>query len=106
VISESPQFHRLAERSGEQLVITVDNRDVAVRQGDLIITAVLLHQKAIRRFEFGDGFRAGYCLMAACQDCWVSLGDGRRVRACDTIVEPGMEVRTGIFNANGKTENC
>ena len=38
------------------------------------------------------GHRAGFCLMAACQDCWVRLADGRRVRACSTVVEPGMAV--------------
>ena len=38
------------------------------------------------------GTRAGFCLMAACQDCWVRLADGRRLRACSTPVEPGMAV--------------
>ena len=36
--------------------------------------------------------RAGFCLMGACQDCWVELADGRRVQACSTTVEPGMAV--------------
>jgi NADH dehydrogenase/NADH:ubiquinone oxidoreductase subunit G len=30
--------------------------------------------------------------MGACQDCWVALADGRRVRACTTPVEAGMAV--------------
>lgn len=32
--------------------------------------------------------------MGACQDCTVQLGDGSRVRACSTPVEPGMDVLT------------
>ena len=39
---------------------------------------------ALRRHEFSDEARAGFCLMGACQDCWVWLADGRRVRACTT----------------------
>ena len=92
----SPQFNRLVERTGQKFDIVLDGRRIEVQAGDLLITAILLNQGALRRFEFADGFRAGFCLMAACQDCWVELGDGTRVRACDTLVRPGMEVATGI----------
>jgi hypothetical protein len=81
--------------------VSPDGREVEVQFGDLLISAILLHQAALRRFEFGDGYRAGFCLMAACQDCWVKLGDGRRVRACDTVVRPGMSVTTGVIAING-----
>jgi predicted molibdopterin-dependent oxidoreductase YjgC len=33
--------------------------------------------------------------MGECQDCFVALADGDRVRACTTLVAPGMAVRTG-----------
>jgi hypothetical protein len=36
--------------------------------------------------------RAGFCMIGACQDCWVRLADGGRVRACTTPLEPGMAV--------------
>lgn len=100
---QEPQFHRLVARSGRRFPITIDGREVEVQVGDLLISAILLHQAALRRFEFGDGYRAGFCLMAACQDCWVKLGDGRRVRACDTVVRPGMSVNTGVIASNGST---
>lgn len=98
---DEPQFHRVVQRSGVRFVITVDGRQVEVQAGDLLISAILLHQSALRRFEFGDGYRAGFCLMAACQDCWIKLGDGRRVRACDTVARPGMSVTTGVVAVNG-----
>ncbi|MBV9890371.1 MAG: (2Fe-2S)-binding protein, partial [Rhizobacter sp.] len=69
-----------------------DGAPLAAKAGDLLITAVLLHRESLRRFEFGPGERAGLCWMGACQDCWVALADGRRVRACTTLVEPGMAV--------------
>jgi predicted molibdopterin-dependent oxidoreductase YjgC len=86
------QFHRIVDRPGTPVPFTIDGEPVDARQGDLLITAVLLHRPALRHFEFGAASRAGFCLMAACQDCWVRLADGRRVRACSTVVEPGMAV--------------
>ena len=85
-------FHRLVPRDGAAIPFTIDGEPAQAREGDLVLTAILLHRPALRRFEFGDADRAGFCLMAACQDCWVSLADGRRVRACTTEVEPGMAV--------------
>lgn len=102
---EKAQFHRLLDRGGLRFEVLIDGRPVEVQAGDLAITAILLNQAAVRRFEFGDGLRAGFCLMAACQDCWVKLGDGRRVRACDTPVEPGMQIETGLFNTGRELRN-
>lgn len=85
-------LRRAVERRGADVDITIDGEAVRAREGDLLITAVLLHRTSLRRFEFGPGGRAGFCWMAACQDCWVQLGDGRRVRACTTLAEPGMAV--------------
>jgi aerobic-type carbon monoxide dehydrogenase small subunit (CoxS/CutS family) len=88
-------FQRLATRAGASIPFTIDGVPVEALPGDLLIAAILLHRHALRRFEFGEGERAGFCLMGACQDCWVALADGRRVRACTTLVEPGMAVVTG-----------
>jgi D-hydroxyproline dehydrogenase subunit gamma len=85
-------LRRAIERAGSPVAITIDGERVHAQAGDLLITAVLLHRTALRRFEFGPGARAGFCWMGACQDCWVRLADGRRVRACTTPVEPGMAV--------------
>lgn len=85
-------FHRLVQREGAAIPFTIDGEPAEARAGDLLLTAILLHRPVLRRFEFGDANRAGFCLMAACQDCWVSLADGRRVRGCTTEVEPGMAV--------------
>jgi predicted molibdopterin-dependent oxidoreductase YjgC len=85
-------FQRTVDRAAAEVPFTIDGEPAQARQGDLVITAILLHRTALRRFEFGAGFRAGFCLMAACQDCWVRLADRRRLRACSTAVEPGMAV--------------
>ena len=85
-------FQRLVERTGADVPFTIDGKPALAKEGDLLITAILLHRQNLRRFEFGAGARAGFCMMAACQDCWVLLADGRRVRACSTLVEPAMAV--------------
>ena len=89
---EGGLFRRLAPCNGVTIAFTIDGMAAEAREGDLLLTAILLHRAAVRRFEFGDAARAGFCLMAACQDCWVTLADGRRLRACTTLVEPGMAV--------------
>jgi predicted molibdopterin-dependent oxidoreductase YjgC len=92
-------FHRVAARTGAAIPFTIDGEAVEARAGDLLLSAILLHRTHLRRFEFADAPRAGYCLMGACQDCWVGLADGRRLRACTTLVEPGMAVVTGAPRA-------
>jgi predicted molibdopterin-dependent oxidoreductase YjgC len=91
-VSHAGQFHRLVARDGALIPFTIDDAPAVAREGDLLLTAILLHRASLRRFEFGDANRSGFCLMAACQDCWVSFANGRRMRACTTLVEPGMAV--------------
>jgi len=89
-------FRRLAPRAGATLRLTVDGAPVDALEGDTLMTAILLARPALRRFEFGPTPRAGFCLMGACQDCWVALADGTRLRACTTPAADGMRVVTGL----------
>ena len=91
-MTDAGQFQRLVERTGRLIALRIDGVPVQAREGDLLLTAILLHRASLRRFEFADAMRAGFCLMAACQDCWVQLADGRRLRACSTLVAEGMDV--------------
>jgi predicted molibdopterin-dependent oxidoreductase YjgC len=77
-----------------QLRIRVDGVEVKAYTGESVLVAVLAARNALRRHEFSDEARAGFCLMGACQDCWVWLADGQRVRACTTGVAEGMHVVT------------
>lgn len=95
-IKSNAQFQRLEDSGTATVSFLIDGRPAQAKAGDFLLTAVLLNQGYVRQFEFSDTKRAGFCLMAACQDCWVALGDGRRVRACDTLVEEGMSVLTDL----------
>ncbi|RUV11482.1 (2Fe-2S)-binding protein [Mesorhizobium sp. M7A.T.Ca.TU.009.01.3.1] len=85
---------RLAEYDRAQLHFFLDGemRDALV--GDNVLTAMLASGQALRKSEFGSEPRAGFCLMGACQDCWVWQDEGPRVRACSTLVTEGMRLRT------------
>lgn len=62
------------------------------REGDSVLTAILAVRPALRRSEFSGAPRAGFCLMGACQDCWVKLEDGTRLRACSTALTAGLRI--------------
>jgi predicted molibdopterin-dependent oxidoreductase YjgC len=85
---------RAVVSDGPPLCILVDGVEVQAHTGDSVLVAVLAARNALRRHEFSNEMRAGFCLMGACQDCWVWLADGQRVRACTTIIAPGMHVVT------------
>lgn len=88
-------LRRLAESGREPVEFFIDGRRMVALRGDTVATAVLTNVDRIRTSEFGGGPRAGFCLMGACQDCWVSTESGERFRACTTFVEPGMRLVTG-----------
>lgn len=63
-------------------------------EGDTVLTAVLAQGAVLRHSEFGAQPRAGFCLMGACQDCWMNTADGQRLRACSTPLTPGLRLLT------------
>jgi len=97
----SGQFVRAAARRGAMLRLTIDGDMVEAVEGDSLLAVLLLNGRFVRRLEFGGAPRAGFCLMGACQDCWVALGDGERVRACTTLAANNMVVWTDPQRAHG-----
>ena len=90
----SGRFVRLAETARPSIQLRIDGQPATALEGDTLLVALLMHGRQLRQSEFGDGARAGFCLMGACQDCWVWDDAGRRLRACSTVVAEGMSVRT------------
>ena len=85
---------RIKPRTSALVRFTIDGRPATAHIGDTILTALLLNQAHVRDFEFGGSQRAGFCLMGACQDCWVRLKSGPRVRACTALIEETMAICT------------
>jgi predicted molibdopterin-dependent oxidoreductase YjgC len=90
------QFVRVAETQRDPLSFFIDGRKVTALQGDTLLTAVLMQQRSVRESEFSGAPRAGFCLIGACQDCWMRTEEGQRVRACSTFVTEGMRVITRL----------
>lgn len=85
---------RLAERDRAKVRFVLDGEMRCALAGDTVLTAMLASGRALRSSEFGPEPRAGFCLMGACQDCWVWQEQGPRLRACSTPVAEGMRLRT------------
>ncbi|KAE8757580.1 (2Fe-2S)-binding protein [Paraburkholderia madseniana] len=90
------QFVRVAETQREPLSFFIDGHEVTALQGDTLLTAVLMQQRRVRESEFSGAPRAGFCLIGACQDCWMRTEEGLRLRACSTLVTQGMRVVTRL----------
>lgn len=90
----SGQFHRLIPEGRVVVAITVDGEPVSSLAGESVLTAIMSARRHLRPFDFSETKRAGFCLMGACQDCWVHLDSGERVRACSTPVAPSMNIVT------------
>ena len=94
---QAGQLLRLAEKDRAPLAFVLNGQPAQALQGDTVLTAVLTQSAQLRTHEFAGTPRAGFCMMGACQDCWVTLGGadaGRKVRACFTMLCAGMQVCT------------
>ncbi|BAO89797.1 MULTISPECIES: (2Fe-2S)-binding protein [Caballeronia] len=97
----SGRFVRVAEQGRRTFEIVIDGQRALAAEGDTLMIALLTSQHDLRDSEFGDGRRAGFCVMGACQDCWVWTADGERVRACTTQALEGMSVVTRLAQTEG-----
>lgn len=88
------RFVRLGETGRAEVRLTIDGREVRALEGDTLLVALLANARHLRHSEFGSETRAGFCLMSACQDCWVTDEQGNRIRSCSTPARNGMAIRT------------
>ena len=89
-----PLLTRLAVGHRQELAFELDGRPCTGFEGDTVLSAVLAQGAVLRHGEFSDAPRAGFCLMGACQDCWMNTVDGQRLRACSTPLQAGMRLLT------------
>lgn len=87
-------FRRTGEHGRKKVTLEADGRKLEALEGDTLLTALMLHGAQLRDSEFGDGPRGGFCMMGACQDCWVWTTDGARLQACSTPVTQGIRILT------------
>lgn len=99
--SMQPLLTRLGERDRAPVDFVLDGKAARALAGDTVLTAVLVHMGRLRETEFSGAPRAGFCMMGACQDCWMRLEDGTRLRACSTFIAPGMRLLSSARKEDG-----
>ena len=88
-------LQRVAETGRTPVRFVLNGQALTALAGDTVLTAVLTQTAQLRLSDFSGEPRAGFCLMGACQDCWVATEAGQRLRACGTLIEEGMRLLTG-----------
>jgi predicted molibdopterin-dependent oxidoreductase YjgC len=84
----------LAQR-GESITVQIDGRPVAAFAGETV--AGLLLAEGIRTFrhtaKLGEA-RSIFCGIGICYDCLVTVDGTPNIRACMTLLAPGMAIET------------
>jgi len=78
----------------EKVVLHVNGNEVTVPPGTVLAAAIRL--AGITRFRTSaTGLPRGpLCGMGICMECCVTINGDEHCRSCQTLCEPGMEVRT------------
>lgn len=79
-------------RNGKALSFTFDGVELQGVEGQSVLAAILQSGHVLRYSEFDAMPRAGFCLMAACQDCLVWTAEGKRLRSCSSSLHQGMNL--------------
>jgi predicted molibdopterin-dependent oxidoreductase YjgC len=79
----------------EEVKLRVNGKELTVAPGTIVAAAIRI--AGVTRFRTSlTGFPRGpLCGMGICMECCVTINGREHCRSCQTLCEPGMEVRTG-----------
>jgi sarcosine oxidase subunit alpha len=75
------------------LDVKVNGQSVSVPHGSTVAVAVALAGASCRTSVTGEP-RGPLCGMGICFECRVSINGEKHCRSCQTVCEPGMDVKT------------
>jgi D-hydroxyproline dehydrogenase subunit gamma len=82
------------------VIVLVDGHAVAVPVGSTVIAAIAHARAAVLTRTSVSGMPRGpVCGMGICQECRVTIDGRPHQLSCQTLCEPGMEVRTAAWEA-------
>ena len=89
-------FKRLENiERGDPFTIQVDGESVNAYHGETLAAVLLSAGKMVMRKTFKTQKATGYyCGMGICHECLVEMEDGTKIRSCQTLAEPHMEIKT------------
>ncbi len=75
--------------------ITVDDREIEAREGEMIAAALLANGIRVFRTTPHSGEPRGpFCAVGRCPDCMMTVDGVLNVRTCETPVRDGMKIET------------
>ncbi len=77
----------------EQITVTVNGRNIAVRSGTTVAAAVIVAGAHCRRSVSGEP-RGPLCGMGICFECRAEIDGQRHQRSCQILCSEGMQVST------------
>ena len=86
------KLKRLGEFDRKAVKFEFDGNTIEALKGDTVLTAILLQGGFLHLNEFSAEPRAGFCMMGACNDCFVYTTEGDKLRACSTPVDEDMKL--------------
>ena len=78
----------------ETVQINVNGHALVVPVGTVVAGALAIAGVTQFRRAVGGAPRSPVCGMGACMECRVTINGRAQSRSCQTLCEPGMEVRT------------
>ncbi|PWB32263.1 (2Fe-2S)-binding protein [Pseudomonas sp. SDI] len=79
---------------GADMTILLDGKAVAAAAGETVLSVLhAVGQRQIGRNDHGQ-VSGAFCGMGVCQCCLVAINGRPKRRACQTVVQPGMQVDT------------
>lgn len=78
----------------EIIRLRINGHEIAVPPGTVVAAAVALAGEARFRRSVSGEERGPLCGMGTCMECRVTINGQAQRRSCQTLCEPGMEVRT------------
>jgi D-hydroxyproline dehydrogenase subunit gamma len=83
----------MPDSTSSPVTLTVNGLPVTVLAGATVAVAVAIAGHACRTSVMGEP-RGPLCGMGICFECRVSINGTLHCRSCQTLCEPGMEVKT------------
>jgi predicted molibdopterin-dependent oxidoreductase YjgC len=83
------------------VIVLVDGHAVAVPVGSTVIAAIAHAQRTVLTRQSVSGMPRGpVCGMGICQECRVTIDGRAHQLSCQTLCEPGMDVRTAAWGGH------
>lgn len=80
---------------GNPLTLHLNGESVTAYAGETVAAVLLAAgQRTFRRTRHRAAPRSLFCGIGICYDCLVTIDDTPNIRACITVVQPGMRIDT------------